>query len=164
MPGPAAEPQAARPGFVVALLVAAIFAVEIGAHELVHVLRPSWPHWLTSILDAVILVAVLLPSLHFLVFMPLVRRLEEREQARQRLLEAQSELERRIAERTAELERANAVITRHAALLFPGIDGARGAAAHCRRGSVQGQERRAGPRRRRGHGGAVTPRRFRERP
>ena len=156
-----AKPRIPSPVFLAGLLVAAIFLVEVGVMWLVPRLQASWPYWVASILDAVILYFRPWPAIHFLVSRPLLRSLMEREESHQRLLEAHADLESRVTERTAALEVANrrlkdgfavqerrsremlvlsrmvnlfhacrtevearAVITRHVALLFPGIGGA----------------------------------------
>ena len=102
-----ARPRTPSPVFLVGLLMAVIFSVEFGLMWHVPLLPPSWPHWVVSMLDAVILVSVLQPALYFLVFRPLLRSLKDRGKLHQGLLEAQGELERRIADRTAALEEAN---------------------------------------------------------
>jgi PAS domain S-box-containing protein len=91
------------PVFLVGLLVVAIFFVEVGVMWLVPRLPASWPYWVASILDAVILVFLLLPAFYFLVSRPLLRALKEREKSNQRLLEAHADLESRVTERTAAL-------------------------------------------------------------
>jgi cobalamin biosynthesis protein CobD/CbiB len=57
-----ARPRIPSPVFLVGLLVVAIFFVEVGVMWLIQRLPASWPYWVGSILDAVILVFLLLPA------------------------------------------------------------------------------------------------------
>jgi PAS domain S-box-containing protein len=98
-----ARPRIHSPVFVVGLLVVVVFFVEVGVMWLVPRLPASWPYWMASILDAVILVFLLLPVFFFLVSRPLLRALKEREESNQRLLEAHADLESRVTERTGAL-------------------------------------------------------------
>jgi signal transduction histidine kinase len=87
----------ASPVRVVTVTIVSIALAEITAMAVVHVLQPP-PFWPATLLDVAVMVALILPALHLLVFRPLTRLVEERRSAEEALSERTRRLEVLAAE------------------------------------------------------------------
>jgi signal transduction histidine kinase len=68
---------------------------------------PSLSMWHKALLDPVLLVALLFPTLYFFLYRPLTQNIAERQQAEEKLRKANEDLDRRVHKRTAELAKTN---------------------------------------------------------
>jgi signal transduction histidine kinase len=88
------------------LTAVSVFVVELLVMSLLFVLPPLSPI-LVSLLDSLLLTALLVPCLYWFLFRPMKREIVMREKAEADLLALNRTLERRVAERTADLSAKN---------------------------------------------------------
>ena len=88
------------------IIISSIFFAEIFAMLVVYVLHPL-PYYLKTLIDAGIMVVLIFPILHLFSFRPLIRHINERKQAEEKLRRAYEGLEQRVQDRTEELKIAN---------------------------------------------------------
>jgi signal transduction histidine kinase len=100
-----------------ATLVLSVLVAEAIAAALSLILAPL-PRHLDVLLHVLTTVAVVLPSLYFFSFRPMLALIAQREQAERALDQARHELERDLQERTAELVAANLALEAEQRRLF----------------------------------------------
>ena len=100
------NPQALKPAHMLAITVVGIFIAEVVAMIIISYFGALSYGWQT-LLDALIMIAIVFPVLYYLSFRPLLAYLHQRELAVAELRELQLELEQRVERRTADLNQAN---------------------------------------------------------
>jgi PAS domain S-box-containing protein len=95
-----------RPAHILVITIIGIFLAEVIAMILISQFEMLSYGWQT-LLDALIMVAIVFPVLYWLSFRPLLTYLHQREAALADLQVLQTELEQRVEQRTADLNRAN---------------------------------------------------------
>lgn len=87
-------------------LALSVFGVEFLVMVVLAFLPGLGPWW-STVLDSVVLVALISPMLYWFAFRPLIGILEQREQVEEALRRSNEDLEQRVKDRTARLELAN---------------------------------------------------------
>ena len=89
---------------VAAILLASVFAIELGLMFLFSHLTPI-PSWEKNLLDASVLVALLFPILYYSIYRPLASLIDQHVLMEKELLEHRNHLEGLVNRRTMEVER-----------------------------------------------------------
>ena len=99
-------PMGLRPIQLLAITIVGIFLAEVIAMIIISFLGTMEYTWQTLV-DALIMVAIVFPVLYFLSFRPLLTNLNQRDLALAELRELQLDLEQRVEQRTTDLNQAN---------------------------------------------------------